>query len=75
MPSTSLTSHTEVGTCDSICAATILLAIAFAPQFFLNGCAGTSTTSIVATLSASAIQIRLGMIVFQSNVIKVKKKH
>ena len=57
----------EVGSCG----ATVLLAIALAPQLFLNGCADACAASILAILSASAIQIQLGMIVFQSNVIKV----
>ena len=57
------------------CAATILHAIALVPQFFLNGYADASAASISAILSAFAIQIRLGMIVFQSYVIKVKKNH
>ena len=56
----------EVGTCG----ATISLAIA--PQLFLNGCVDPCAASVLAVLSAS--QIRLWMIVFQSNVIKVNKK-
>ena len=40
----------ELGTC----AATILLAIALAPQLFLNGCADACTASILAILSAIA---------------------
>ena len=51
------------------------LAIALAPQLFLKGCADACAASILAILSASAIQIRFGMIIVQSNVIKVKKKH
>ena len=47
----------EVGTCAAIiaaqaCGATISLAIALAPQLFLNGCA--DATSILAILSAIA---------------------
>ena len=64
----------ELGTCD----ATILRAIALALLLFLNGCADAFTASILAILSAiGQAQFkynRLGMIVFQSNVIKVKKK-
>ena len=66
--------QSEVGTCG----ATILLAISLALQLFLNDCADACAASILAILSAIALaQIkycRLGMIVFQSNVIKVKKK-
>ena len=40
----------ELGTC----AATISLAIALAPQLFLNGCADACTVSILAILSAIA---------------------
>ena len=50
-----------------ICAAIILLSIALVSLLFLYGCADTCTVSILAILSASAMQIRLGMIVFQSN--------
>ena len=52
------------------CGATILLAIPLAQELFLNGCADVCAASILAILSAIAIQIRLGMIVFKSNVIK-----
>ena len=40
----------EMGTCG----ATILLAIALAPQLFLNGCADTCAASILVILSAIA---------------------
>ena len=40
----------EVGTC----CATILLAIALAPELFLNGCADACAASILAILSAIA---------------------
>ena len=60
------------------CSVTILLAIALALQSFLNGCADACAASILAILSAIALAqfkySRLGMIVFKSNVIKVKKK-
>ena len=55
------------------CGATILLAIALAPQLFLSGCADACAASTLAILSAIAIQLRLEMIVFQLNVIKVEK--
>ena len=58
--------------------ATILLAIALSLQLFLNGCADACAASILAILSAIALAqfkyCRLGMIVFRSNVLKVKKK-
>ena len=49
----------EVGTYAAIiaeqaCSATMLRAIALAPQLFLNGCADACTASIWATLSAIA---------------------
>ena len=53
--------------CRNNCGAIILLSIALAPQLFLNSRADAA--SILAILSS--IQIRLQMIVFQSNVIKV----
>ena len=60
------------------CAATILPAIALAPQLFLSGCADSCAASILSLLNAIArAQFKysvLGMIAFQSNVIKVKKK-
>ena len=60
------------------CAAIILIAIALAPQLFSTGCADACAESILAILSAIAQAqfkcCRLGMIVFQSNAIKVKKK-
>ena len=68
-----ITSRAEVGTRG----ATILLAIALAPQLFLNGCTDACTASILAILSAIAqaqVKIRLWMIVFQSSVIEVNKK-
>ena len=43
-------------------------------QVFLHSCAYVCAASILAILGASAIQIHLGMIVFQSTVIKVWKK-
>ena len=43
-------------------------------QLFLNGCADACAASILVILSASASQIRLCLIVLQSNVIKVNKK-
>ena len=51
----------EVGTCAAIilaqaCGATILLAIALAPQVILNGCPDACTANILASLSAIAIQ-------------------
>ena len=53
----------------------MLLAIALAPQLFLNDCADACAASTLSYLRAIAIQVhKLGMIVFQSNVIKVKKK-
>ena len=56
----------------------ILFAIALAPQLFFNGCADAYVTSISEILSAIARAqfqyCRLSMIVFQSNVIKVKEK-
>ena len=61
----------EMGTC----AATILLPMALALQLFSKGYADACAASISAILSAIAIQIRLGMIVFQSFVIKLSKKH
>ena len=64
--------------CGKNCGPTILLAIALAPQSFLNGCADDCVASILAILNAiTQAQLkycRSGMIVFQSNVIKVKKK-
>ena len=45
----------EVGTCG----ATMSLAIALAPQLFLNGCADACAASIFAIVSAIASQIRL----------------
>ena len=36
------------------CGATILLAIALAPQLFLNGCANASAATFLAILSAIA---------------------
>ena len=64
-------SLSEVGTCS----ATILLAIALALQLFFNAC----TTSILEILNKIAQAVdykdsRLEMIVFQSNVIKGKRK-
>ena len=60
------------------CGATILLAIVFAQQLFLNGCADACAASILAILSAIAQAqfkyCKLGIIVFQANVIKVKEK-
>ena len=52
----------EVGICHAIiaaqaCGATILLAIALAPQLFLNGRADACAASISAILRAIAIQI------------------
>ena len=73
-----------MGTCAAIiavqaCGAAILLAIALVPQLFLSGCADACAASILAILStvvqAQFKYCRLGMIVFQSNVIKVRKKH
>ena len=60
----------EAGTCCAIivpqaCAATILLEIALAPQLFLIGCADSCAASIIAILSAIAIQIQSRIIVFQ----------
>ena len=52
--------HPEV----SICGAIISLAIAFASQLFLIGCIDACAASILAILSAIAIQIRLRIIVF-----------
>ena len=54
----------EVGSCAAIivvqaCGATISLAIALAPQLFLNGCTDACAASILAILSASASQLRL----------------
>ena len=46
------------------CDATILLAIAFALHLFLNGFTEACAASILAILSAIAIQIRSGMILF-----------
>ena len=51
---------------EQACGATTLLARAFAPQLLLKSCADAPT--------ASAIQIRLCIIVFHSNMIKLKKK-
>ena len=44
---------------------------ALAPQLFLNDCADSCAASFFAFLSAIEIQIRLGLIIFQSTVIKV----
>ena len=72
-----------MGSCAAIMAAqacdkTILLAVALAPQLFLNGCADACVPSILANLSAIAhtqfIYSIFKMMVFQSTVIKVKKK-
>ena len=68
----------EVGTCAAMIAAqprgaTILLAMVLAPQLFVSGCADACAASILAILSAIQI-LRLGMIAFQSKVIKVQKK-
>ena len=51
--------YSEVGTCAAIIeaqawSATILLAIALAPQLFLNGCADACAASILAILNAIA---------------------
>ena len=53
------------------CAANISLAIALVPQLFFNDCADASEASISAILSASAIQLRLRIIVFPQLMIKV----
>ena len=56
----------EVGTCAAIIAeqasgATISLAIALAPQLFLNECADACATSILVILSANAqAQVKYG---------------
>ena len=64
-----------MGTCAATVAAQACDAtISLVAQLLLNGCADACAASILAILSAIAIQIRLWMIVFQSTLMKVKKK-